>query len=199
MKLFTTIFVLIFATAPAMASIDPLDLTVQRDVTSGTLIIRSTVSLEQAALVELYDDLDNVLHSDTVLAGDFINKRFHLAGFGRNNLKLVVTDGRGRTTQPIRLASTGNLAEVAAASKLLFPRVDLRAERMLVIDYKNKGGRRVDITISNTEGETVFSDSVSGKEDVQRAYRLDQLADGDYQLIFSARDVKNHTTAFALR
>lgn len=199
MKLFTTIFVLIFATASAVASIDPLDLTVQRDVTSGTLIIRSTVGLEKAALVEIFDDLENLLHTDTVIEGDFINKRFNVAGFGRNDLKLVVTDEKGRTTLPIKLTARGNVADAAKAEQLIFPRVDLRAERMLVIDYKNKGGRRVDITISNTEGETVFSDTVNGKEEVQRAYRLDQLADGNYNLIVSARDVKNHTTAFALR
>lgn len=199
MKLLTTIFVLVFASATAFASIDPLDITVQRDVTSGTLIIRSIVGVEHAALVEIYDDLDNRLYADTVVAGGFINKRFPLQGFGRDKLFLIITDEEGRTTQPIKLKTNGNLAEAANAQHLLFPKVDLRDQRMLVVDYKNRGGHRVDITIANTAGETVFSDSVNGREEVQRAYRLDQLAEGDYQLIVSARDVKKHTTAFALR
>jgi hypothetical protein len=199
MKLLTTIFVLMFATAAALASVNPLDLTAQRDVTSETLVIRSIVGLKYAALFEVYDDVGNVLYSDTVIAGDFINKRFPVAAFVRNTYKLVITDTRGRTTQPLRMDTKGNLLDYTTAEVLLFPRVDLRAERMLVIGYTNKGGRRVNISIADTNGDIVFSDVVNGKEEVQRAYRLDQLADGNYQLIVSARDVKNHATAFALR
>ncbi|MFT5997931.1 MAG: hypothetical protein ACI81P_000376 [Neolewinella sp.] len=199
MKLITSIFVLLFAVASAQASINPLDLTAQRDVTGGTLVIRSIVGLERAASFEVFDDLDNLLFTDSVGAGDFINKRFTTALFVRNTYKLVITDTRGRTTQLLRMTTTGNLLDPKDADVLLFPRVDLRAERMLVLDYINKGGRRVNISIADTNGDIVFSDVINGKEEVQRAYRLDQLADGNYQLIVSARDVKNHATAFALR
>ncbi|WP_020569430.1 hypothetical protein [Neolewinella persica] len=199
MKLITTIFLLMFATASALASINPLDLTAQRDVTSGTLVIRSIVGLENTSLFEVYDDIGNVLYSDSVVAGDFINKRFPAITLVRNTYHLVITDVRGRTTQPLRMDTNGNLLDHTTAEVFLFPRVDLRAERMLVIDYTNKGGRRVNISIANTNGDIVFSDVVNGKEEVQRAYRLDQLAVGNYQLIVSARDVKSHATAFALR
>jgi len=188
-----------FATAPAMASVNPLDLTAMRDLTNGTLVIRSIVGLENAASFEIYDDIGNVLFSDSVVAGDFINKRFPAAAFVRNTYKLVITDTRGRTTQPLRMDTKGNLLDHTTAEVLLFPRVDLRAERMLVIGYTNKGGRRVNISIADRNGDIVFSDVVNGKEEVQRAYRLDQLAVGNYQLIVSARDMKNHATDFALR
>lgn len=187
------------STAAALASVNPLDLTAQRDVTSGTLVIRSSIGLEYAASFEVFDDIGNVLYSDSVIAGDFINKRFPAAAFVRNTYNLVITDERGRTTQPLRMNNRGNILDPADAEVLFFPRVDLREERMLVIGYTNKGGRRVNISIADVNGEVVFSDVVNGKEEVQRAYRLDQLADGDYQLIVSARDVKNHATAFALR
>lgn len=199
MKLFTTILLLIFASASAVASVDPLDLTVQRDVTNGTLVIRSIVGLERAASFEVYDDLSNLVHTDSVIKGDFINKRFPIAGFVRKTYRVVITDTRGRTTLPLRMTTSGNILNLKDATVLIFPRVDLRAERMLVIDYTNKGGRRVEISIANNVGDVVFSDVVNGKEEVQRAYQLNQLADGDYQLIVSARDVKNHATAFALR
>jgi hypothetical protein len=199
MRLVTIIFVLLFATTSVQASVNPLDLTAQRDITSGTLIIRSIVGLERTASIEVFDDLNNLLFADSVVAGDFINRRFSTKSFVRSTYKLVITDTRGRTTQLIRMNVPGNLLSPEDAEVLLFPRVDLRAERMLVLDYTNKGGRRVNISIANTEGDIVFSDVVNGKEEVQRAYRLDQLADGDYHLIVSARDVKNHATAFALR
>jgi hypothetical protein len=199
MKLVTTIFVLLFATASAQASVNPLDLTAQRDITNETLIIRSIVGLERAASIEVFDDLGNLLFADSVGAGNFINRRFSTKSFVRSTYSLVITDTRGRTTQLLRMNVAGNLLSPDDAEVLLFPRVDLRAERMLVLDYTNKGGRRVNITIANKEGDVVFSDVVNGKEEVQRAYRLDQLADGDYHLIVSARDVKNHATAFALR
>jgi hypothetical protein len=199
MRLIILIFVLLFATTGAQASIDPLDLTAQRDVTGGTLVIRSIVGLERAASFQVYDDLDNLLFTDAISAGDFINKRFTTATFVRNTYKLVITDTRGRTTLLLRMNGSSNLLDLNDAKVLLFPRVDLRAERMLVLDYTNTGGRRVNISITNTNGDIVFSDVVNGKEEVQRAYRLDQLADGDYQLIVSARDVKHHATAFALR
>ena len=189
----------LFATASAQASVNPLDLTAQRDVTGGTLVIRSIVELKRAASFKVFDDLGNLLFADSVDAGNFINKRFSNTAFVRNTYKLVITDTRGRTTQLIRMNATGNLLSPDDAEVLLFPRIHLRAERMLVLDYTNKGGRRVNISITDTNGDLVFSDVVNGKEKIQRAYRLDQLANGDYQLIVSTRGVKSHATAFALR
>jgi len=198
MKVSTTILTLILATATAMASIDPQDLTVQRDVTSGTMIVRTTVALEHAAKIVLLDAFNNEVYSDSVQRGAFINKRFPLKSFPLSSYRLIITDNYGKTEQPLSMKSRGAIAKASSASRLVYPRVDLRAERTLVLDYANATGRKVNVRIANQAGETVFSDQVSG-EDVQKSYDLDALASGDYEVIVSARDVKEYTTSFALR
>ncbi len=198
-KVITTLLVLIFATAAAVAAISPFDLTIQRDVTSGTIVFRSTIPMDYAASILIEDLFGNALYEGRLNRGDFLNKRFREAGFTSKNYRLVVVDTLGQTTLPFQLRPAGQLVDFAAADQLFFPRVDLRAERMLVVDYNNKSGRRVDIRIANTDGETVFSDSVNGTKNVQRAYQLNQLSEGDYQVTVSARDIKDYTLAFALR
>lgn len=200
MKVHIILLFLFFASATALASIDPQDLTIQRDVTSNTIIIRSTIALEQLSELRLVDHIGNIVFATSIAAGDFINKRFPIAPFTADKYELIFTDQRGKTMVPMHLkASDGNLAQLAKATRQMYPRVTLRAERSLVVDYVNTSGKRVDISIANKDGKTVFSDQVSGETSVQRAYQLDQLACGDYQLIVSARDVKRHSTAFALR
>ncbi|MEM9930080.1 MAG: hypothetical protein AAF840_09700 [Bacteroidota bacterium] len=199
MKLLTTIFIFFLATAAAFASIHPEDLTVQRDVTSGTLVFRSIIPMENTAKVQIVDWFGNAIYSGTLNQGDFLNKRFREAGFKSKSYRLIITDTVGRTTLPFQLRPSGQLVDLAKADCLAFPQVDIRDERMLVVDYKNKSGKRVDIRIANREGETVFSDSVNGTKNVQRAYQLNQLSEGDYQIIVSARELKDYTLAFALR
>ncbi len=199
MKLFTTIFLLVFAAASAFASIEPQDITVQRDVTSGTLIFRSTIAMPLVAVFELKDNSGNVVFTDSVAKGDFINKRFKAALFPSNTYKIVVSDETGQTTLPIKVSTNGLVVNTAKAKHLSYPTMNFHTERTLVVAYNNKSKQRVDIKIANHKGQTVFSDQVSGTEGVRRAYQLDQLESGDYQLIVSSRDVKNYTTAFALR
>lgn len=200
MKVHIILLFLIFASATALASIDPQDLTIQRDVTSNSIVIRSTIALEQLSELRLVDPFGNVVFTSSIPAGSFVNKRFSIAPFTAANYELTLADQSGITTVPMRLgATTGNLADFANASRKLYPRVDLRAERTLVVDYNNVSGKRVNISIANEAGKTVFSDQVSGEKTVQRAYKLDQLESGDYQLIVSASDVKRHSTAFALQ
>lgn len=197
MKLLTTILTLILATATAMASIDPQDLTVQRDVTSGTVIFRSTIELPAATEVAIADNYGNVIYTDSVRGGNFLNKRFPVSSFSGNSYSLILSDKIGRTTLPLKLDGKRGVVVTEKIQHVIYPSIDLRSERTLVVDFENKSGRRVDIKIANRKGETVFTDSVNGN-DVSRAYRLDELNAGDYQVIVSARDVKNHTTAFAL-
>ncbi len=199
MKLLTTILALIFATATAVAAINPVDLTIQRDVTSGTIVFRSVIPMEFSAKYLIEDTHGNTVFNGQLNAGDFLNKRFREAGFTSTKYRLVVTDTVGRTTLPFQVNTTGQLVDFTGADQLYFPRVDLRDERMLVLDYNNKSGQRVDIRIANNDGDTVFSDSVSGTKNVQRAYRLNKLAEGNYQMIVSGRELKDYTLAFALR
>ena len=199
MKLVTTLFLLVFAAATATASIEPQDLTVQRDVTSGTLIFRSTIALEQDAAMSLVDNFGNTIYTDSVAKGKFINKRFPAGVFTATSYQLVVSDQAGRTVLPLKVSDKGVAANFEKAKHLLFPTMDFHSERTLVVACENAGGNRVDIKIADAEGKTVFTDKVSGSEGVRRAYQLDRLKSGQYQLIVSTRDVKNHTTAFALR
>jgi len=199
MKLFTTIFLLVFAAATASASIEPQDMTVQRDVTSGTLIFRSTVALPQAALFEITDPFGNIIYADSVAKGDFVNKRFQAVVFTASAYKLTISDQAGKTTLPLKMNAKGSLVNAGKAKHIVYPTMNFRSDRTLVVAYANKSGQRVDIKIANQQGQTVFQDHVTGAEGVRRAYQLDKLQSGDYQLIVSSRDVKNHTTAFALR
>lgn len=197
MKLLITILTIILATGSALASVDPQDLTVQHDVTSGTIVFRSTVALPFAAEVAIADAFGQVIYTDSVARGTFLNKRFPVSSFSSNNYSLIISDEQGRTSLPLRFNNEKGIALTNKARHLLYPSIDLRAERTLVVDYQNKSGRRVDIKIANLEGETLFTDFADGN-DVSRAYRLDKFNAGDYQVIVSGRDVKNHTMAFAL-
>ncbi|TXF91287.1 hypothetical protein FUA23_03425 [Neolewinella aurantiaca] len=199
MKVFTTFLILILATASAFASIDPQDLTVQRDVTSGTIVMRSTVALSQAASFEITDAFGNVVYVDSVAKGDFVNKRFKEVLFSGNTYNIIVTDKMGKTTLPLKMNAKYSIAKVDKATHLVYPTMNFKSDRTMVVAYTNKTGKRVDIKIANDKGETVFTDQVSGPEDIRRAYQLDQLQSGAYQLIVSSGDVKNHTTAFALQ
>ncbi len=199
MKLFTTILLLVFSVATAAAAIEPQDITVQRDVTSGTLIFRSTIAMPQAAAFELTDALGNVIHLDSVAKGAFLNKRFKAAVFTANTYKVVISDKIGQTILPLKVNTKGAVVNADKVKHLVYPTMNFHADRTMVVAYDNKSGQRVDIKIANAKGQTVFSDKVSGVEGVRRAYQLDKLQSGDYKLIVSSRDVKNHTTAFALR
>jgi len=198
MKLFTTIFLLVFALASASASIAPQDITVQRDVTSGTIIFRSTVAVPHSATFELTDASGNLIHTCSVAKGDFVNKRFRAVSFTGSDYRVTISDKEGQTILPLKLDPQGAFVQSNKVKHLLYPTMNFRSERTLVVAYANKSKKRVDIKIATAEGQTVFSDKASG-EGVRRAYQLDKLQSGNYQLIVSSGDVKNHTTAFALR
>jgi hypothetical protein len=200
MKLFTTIFLLVFATASALASIDPQDLTVQQDVTSGTIIFRSTIALPVASAFKIADAYGNIVHTDSIAKGDFVNKRFKAQLLMSNTYNVIISSQAGKTTVPIKLTSKGIIANIEKAKYLVYPTMNFRSDRTLVVAYDNKSGKRVDIKIANDKGETIFTDQVaSSTTGIHRSYELGKLQSGAYQLIVSSRDVKNHTTAFALR
>lgn len=197
MKYILTLLTLFFASATALASIDPQDLTIQRDPTSGTLIVRTTVAVDQDAAFRVLDRRGNAVYNDSVRAGGFVNKRFPLTAFPPGSYTVELTDQMGATTWPLRPRGNGPVTDLAAAVRVTYPRIDLRDERTLVVDYANRDGKRVSIRIADAAGRTVFSDQVDGK--VQRAYRLDQLALGDYRVVVDGRSLKTYTQDIALR
>jgi hypothetical protein len=200
MKLFTTILLLVFAAATVVASVPPQDITVQYDVTSGTIVFRSTVALSHAAAFKLTDGNGNVVYKDSIAKEGFLNKRFKMAALGRSDYyKVTISDEVGETSLPIKVSAKEVVVNTNKAKHLFYPTLNFHSDRTLIVAYANKSKKRVDIKIATAQGQTVFSDQVSGTEGVRRAYQLDQLRSGDYQLIVSSGDVKNHTTAFALR
>lgn len=200
MKLFITFLLLVFATASALASIEPQDLTIQQDVTSGTLVFRSTIALQIAYAFKINDAFGNLVYSDSIAKGEFVSKRFKTHMFTSHTYNVIISSNAGKTTMPLKMTAKGAIVNTAKAKHLIYPTMNFPSGRTLVVAYDNKSGQRVDIKIANDKGETVFTDQVSsGTEDVRRAYQLDQLQSGAYHLIVSSRDVKNYTTAFALR
>lgn len=198
MKLLTSILLVAFASTTVLASIDPQDITVQRDPTSQTLIVRTTIALDRAAAFTLTDADGRTIYTDSVGAGQFVNKRFPLNAFPQRDYELTISDRRGATTQPFRPHAQGGVTDRSQAQRLAYPRIDLRDERTLVVDYRNQSGKRVSIRLADQAGNTVFSDKVEGTA-VQRSYRLTNLDRGDYQVTVNGRDLKDYTTAIALR
>ena len=198
MKLLTSLLLTLLASTTVLASIDPQDLTVQSDPTSQTMIVRTIIPLEQDAALTLTDRNGRVVYKDSVPAGDFINKRFPLKVLNCTEYRLTISDRRGETVQPIRPQNKERIANPAEASRRSFPSVDLHDERTLVVGYANQTGKRVQIRIDDQKGKTVLTDEVDGTT-VQRSYQLNRLTSGNYRVTINARDVKNYSTAIALR
>ncbi|MEL7159786.1 MAG: hypothetical protein AAFN92_03435 [Bacteroidota bacterium] len=192
-----TFLTALFATATAMASIDPYDLIVRADVTNGSFVVRTTTTVPATATIEILTAAGTTVYNGTLPAGHYLNKRFPLASLQLGTYKLVFTDSLGQTVQPLLVTKKNIRQDPTKARRQLFPRVKLQDDRLLVVRYRSNTDHRVNIEVANRAGQTVFADRVDGPA-IKRAYQLDKLAAGDYYVTVSSRNVKRHTTAIAL-
>ena len=179
------------------ASVDPYDVVVVEDPTNATVLFRTTVALPYATDLRLLDDGERVIYQQTVAAGAFVNLRLRRNGIPVGNYTLVFTDEKGKTECPFAIVRNALAYDFREARQTIYPRVDLRDERLLVVNYDNDSGKRVNVRLTNEAGREVFSDKVAG-ESIRRSYQLNELAAGTYTVTVSSTDVKNYTAAIAL-
>lgn len=198
MKTLSTILTLLFTVSGLCASVDPYDVIVMEDRTNETIIIRTTVPFLLDAEIQVLDANDFVIYTRSFLAGSFVNKRMLRSDFLNGNYTLVFADEQGRTEIPFNLSRKGMSYDAGKGRLLAFPRVDMRNERLLTVNYTNESGKRVYVRLTNEEGHQVFNEQLEG-EGIRRSYQLDQLEAGNYTVTVTSRSVMNYTAAIALQ
>jgi hypothetical protein len=189
---------MLFATAVASASVNPIDLIIQADPTSHTLVLRTTTSVDAETKVQLVDRNGLTLHTTKLDSGEYLNSRFKLAALPAGTYDLVVTDRQGQTRQPLTVGTQGISADPALASRSFFPHVRLE-ERLLTVNYLNAGGKQVRIRLTDAEGHDLISDRLPGEPSLHRAYSLEELPAGEYYVTVSGASLPSHTTSVRLR
>ena len=190
-------FLIVFLALPLFASINPEDLVVQTDPTTKTLTLRSVVRFESATKVQILDAAERVLHTANLESGTYLNTRFQLAALPVGYYEIVVADALGRTVQPMLIGEHGIEADPALASRNFFPRVNLK-EDLLTINYLNREGSKVDIRLSDENGNAVLEDRLDAATTVQRAYNLEKLPAGEYFVTVRTQRQPNYTTSLRL-
>ncbi|MEM1221004.1 MAG: hypothetical protein AAGH79_18930 [Bacteroidota bacterium] len=196
-KLLFALLLLVTNSIGLSASVNPHDLIVRVDVSSATFVVRSTIPMNAETKIELLNADGLGLYNGTIAEKHYLNKRFPLASIADGEYQLILSDLRGKTIQPLVVKKGVITQDLALAKQQFFPRVDLQDNRLMVVRYNNKEGNRINISVANGSGETVFQDQVKG-EDIKRAYQLDKLEAGAYYVTFSSRTVRKHTVAIAL-
>lgn len=198
MKILSTILTLLFTVSGLCASVDPYDVVVREDRTSETIVMRTTVPFSHDTKLQLLDGNDFAIYSRSFTAGSFLNKRILRSDFLNGNYTLVIADETGRTEIPLHLSRKGISYDAGEGRQLTFPRVDMSKERLLVLNYNNESGKRVNVSLTNEDGQQVFNEQLEG-EGIRRSYQLDQLEAGNYTVTVTSRSVMNYTAAIALQ
>lgn len=197
MKVLTTLMVLFLTNLGLGAAIDPYDLVVLEDPTTSTIVIRSTIPLKETTEMSIIDQQGGYAFRQQLVGDAYLNKRFSRQGIPNGEYTLVFQDSKGKTEVPFKVSNQTVIANLTEASHVAYPSVRLHQERMLVVNYKNESGKRVDLRLFNAEGQEVFSEKVAGAT-IRRSYQLNQLEPGAYTLSVSSRSIKNYTAAIAL-
>lgn len=199
MKLFATLLTLLFTVSGRCASVDPYDVVVTEDRTTATVILRTTVAVPNDAEIQLFDGQNFVVYYHALSSGEYLNKRILRADFLSGHYTLVFTDRGGRTEIPFQLHRNKAMSfDINDCRHFAYPAVDLRRERMLVVRYPNESGKRVNVRLTNEEGQQVFADKLQG-EGIRRSYRLSELKAGKYTVTVTSTSLEDYTTAIALQ
>ena len=197
MKVLTTLMVLLLTNLWLSAAIDPYDLVVMEDPTSNTIVFRSTVPLNETTEMVILDFQGRPTFQQQLVAKSYLNKRFSRNGLPDGLYTLVFQDSSGKTEVPLEISDNKVFADIVGATMVAYPLIQLRNQRMLVVNYKNESGKRVNVRLINASGQEVFSEKVEGST-IRRSYQLDQLDPGEYTVSLSSRSMKNYTAAIAL-
>lgn len=197
MKVLNIILTLLLLTSGLAASVDPYDIVVVEDETSATILFRSTIPMEHDSELTLVTFNNEVIYQQTISAGTFLNRRIRKEGIPSGSYQLIITDERGSTSIPMTIDRSGMICDITRAKRVFYPNVNLTDKRLLVVNYKNESGKRVNVRLTDAEGHEIFADRLEG-ESIRRSYQLDQLEAGKYTVTVSSRNVKNYTAAIAL-
>ncbi len=193
-----TLFLAVFLSVTAAASVNPYDILVRADASSRTITLRTTTDVSQDTDVFLRDLRGNELFRKTLRRGDFLSLRFELATLRDGDYELVIKDNSGCTTQPIRIDGTGVTADPDKATRFFYPVCRLVDGETLSVNYLNQRGQRVVISLRDDSGHEVFSETINGDTPIQRAYRLDKLTAGNYVVRIQAKTFDRHITHIRL-
>ncbi len=193
MKLSLSFFLVLFATS-LFASINPIDLIVQADPTSHTIILRTATEVTMETQLRIVDSRGLILHTAKLQPGQYLNSRFQLAALPAGDYTVMLSDAVGETSQPITINQTGIEADPRMAERSFYPSVNMK-ENTLTINYLNTTGKEVGVRLADRSGNEVFQEQLEGTPTVQRAYNLDNLPAGNYYVTVNVPDAPTRTTA----
>ncbi len=197
MKVFTILMVMLLCSLGLSATVDPYDIVVLQDPTNNTIVFRSTIPLPEITEMLILNASDQPAFSQQLPANAFLNKRFTARSLPNGAYTLVFKAATGKTEIPLNISDKEFDVNRIAARRISYPVVQLRQDRLLVVNYKNETGKRVNVRLTDAEGNELFSEKIEGAQ-IRRSYLLEQLEAGDYLVTVSSKSVKNYTAAIAL-
>ena len=201
MNYLATLLTLVLGSASLAASIDPVDVVVVADPTSKTVVIRSAMAVPHATKITLLSQRGDQLYTADVAAGAYVSLRFPVTALPAAKYVLHFTDDIGRTTLPFA-TDANQLVKYSFAEGLrtIFPRVDVKEARTLVLSYPaTEQSKAYRMTLRSADGKTVFSDRVDATASVRKTIQLESLHAGIYTVAFAANNKRLHSTAIELR
>jgi len=196
MKTLLLLLSLLVATT-AEASILPIDLIVQADPTSHTLILRSTAEVPRTTTVKIVDSRELELYTAHLDAGDYLSARLRLAALSPGTYAVVISDLRGKTVQPLVTHHRGVTADTDLAVRSVYPRVDLD-DRLLTVNYRLAKTEAISISLADDSGTEVLFDELPATAAVQRAYNLKNLPSGNYHVTVATDEGPAYTSSLRL-
>ncbi len=139
--------------------------------------------LTQAAEFRIEDETGLVLFSETLKAGQEVSRKYNLSRLPEGVYTLKLEDDRAIRIQPVSLTATAVIFNAGDRKEIFKPVIrqkgDLLDFSMLNLD--NAAG--VEIRITDNEGDSLFSESLSTEGVIQRRYNLAGLPDGEYTVL----------------
>lgn len=189
--------VLLLTTTWLSASVDPYDLVVLEDPTNNTIVFRSTAPLSEVTEMLIVNEDGQHTYAQKLSANSYLSKRFTRRSLPNGDYTFVLRAETGKIEVTFTISEDNFSADILGARKMTYPEVKLRQARLLVVDYKNETGKRVNVRLTDAAGNEVFSEKITGPA-IHRSYLLEQLEAGDYVVTVSSKNVKNYTAAIAL-
>ena len=199
MKVLFTTLAFVFCVTILTASIDPYDMVILADPTSGSVVVRSTVPLSHAGTLVLEDARGRQLFNGEIAEGGYISKRFPIKYLPTGKYLLTLTDATGRTSLPFNCQHGVANYSPRDGHRTIFPSVNLGRDKKLTISYPASGGRPIEIALRQDDGAAVFTDQVQADVAIRKAYRLNALAAGSYVLTVEQEADIIHRTSITLR
>ena len=199
MRLFTVFIAILCLSTSVRASINPYDVVMATDPTSRTSVIRSTVPMGLDTKLELVTPRGVRYYDREITEGEFITLRFPANYLPTGKYVLRIFTERGRTSLPFEYRKRAIGYTPAEGLQTIYPGVDLRDDRRLIVSYPANEGSPLRVTLLNYAGEAVFTDRDNAGAATRKAYQLDNLSAGVYTLTIATEDMRLHSHELQLK